>query len=556
MTKRPVPDEQDEQEDREGAAAPRSPRRIRLGTDEINLLFEMAPDAYYLNDMLGNFIEGNKAAEELVGYKRDELIGKNFLQLGLIRPRDLPRAASMLAANVAGRTVGPDELTLIRKDGTPVTVEVRAQPISFRGKRVVLGIARDITKRKKAERALLQAQEELETRVQERTIELAKAVIALQKEIAERKLVEKALSQESERIQAVISQTADCIYLADVRTRKILEHNPALTRLLGYTDSELSELTLYDFIDHDRESIDRNISRIAADREHFIGERRYRRRDGTTAQMSVSANLISYGGREVICVVSRDVTELMRLEEQLRWSQRMEAVGRLAAGIAHDFNNVLSVISLCCEVISIKVSGQDQDLRSNLDDVMMAIQRATQLIQQLQAFSRRQTLEPTTVTVNALIEDLTRMTERILGRKIHLVTELDQEIGQVLADPGQIEQVLMNLVVNARDAISEGGTITIRSEELTFNPKRVLGEDAPPGRYICITVIDTGCGIDVKTLDHIFEPFYTTKEEGKGTGLGLAVAYGIVKQHKGFITVRSKLDEGTTFQVYLPVKEE
>jgi PAS domain S-box-containing protein len=520
----------------------------------LNVLFELAPDAYYLNDFFGYFVDGNRAAEELVGYTRDQLIGKNFLELRLLTPESLPKASYLLAQNAAGESTGPDELVMRRGDGSKVTVEVRTHPVEIEGRRLVLGIARDITKRKRNEEALRKAKNELERRVKERTAGLEEAIRVLRAENAERRQAEQALRQEEERYRAVVTQTPDCIYLVDPETYAILEHNPALPELLGTIPKNL-----FDFLDHEREDIERKIARIRADRSQFLGERRYLRSDGSTVPMLVSASLIEYGGQEVLCVVARDVRQLKQLEEQLRWSQRMEAIGRMAGGIAHDFNNLLSVVSMCAQRAEHRAKRGDpvEDLLEDVREIQAVSMKGAELANQLLAFGRQQVLAQTRLDLNIVVEETIRMARRVAGRRITWQTELCEELSRVLADRGQLEQVLMNLLINARDAMSEGGEISIRSfdEELTGNGGgEALPPDAAPGRYATVTVSDTGVGMERETADRVFEPFFSTKGD-EGTGLGLAVAFGIVRQHGGMLTVRSAPGEGATFTVRLPVAE-
>jgi CheY-like chemotaxis protein len=248
------------------------------------------------------------------------------------------------------------------------------------------------------------------------------------------------------------------------------------------------------------------------------------------------------------------VTERRRLEEQLRQAQNMEAVGRLAGGIAHDFNNILTAILGTTQLIQRDLPHAYPDLHADIEEIRKAASRAADLTRQLLAYSRRQVLAPKVLDVNTVVTGLNGMLRRLIGEDIKLDTRLDTTLPAVKADPGQLEQVLLNLVVNARDAMPRGGTVTLTTGTGSLSTG-ALAPNVPdqPGRFVVLSVTDTGTGMSADTRAHLFEPFYTTKEVGKGTGLGLATVYGIVKQSGGFIAVDSELGAGTTIRIYLPV---
>jgi len=249
--------------------------------------------------------------------------------------------------------------------------------------------------------------------------------------------------------------------------------------------------------------------------------------------------------------ITRDVTERLHLEEQLRNAQQLEAIGRLAGGIAHDFNNILSIIMGHGELL-LATANLDADGRNGVDQIRRAADRAASLTQQLLAFSRRQVLQPRVLDLNETVSSVQKMLTRVIGEDIELIASLSPTPMTVRADPGQLEQVLMNLAVNARDAMPQGGKIIMETSQVTIEPEEALDPDLPPGRYVVLRVTDTGLGMDQVTLSHVFEPFFTTKPMGKGTGLGLATVYGIVKQSGGSIQVESEADRGTGFRIYLP----
>ncbi|MEW6326041.1 MAG: PAS domain-containing protein [Thermodesulfobacteriota bacterium] len=258
------------------------------------------------------------------------------------------------------------------------------------------------------------------------------------------------------------------------------------------------------------------------------------------------------GGVLGIVQVALEIAERKRLEEQLLQAQKMQMVGRLAGGIAHDFNNLLTAITGYADLLLLRVNP-GEPLRRDVEQIKKAAERATSLTGQLLALSRRQVLQPRVLDLNLLIVDVDKLLGRLIGEDIELVTLLAPGLRRVRADPGQLGQVIMNLAVNARDAMPEGGKLTIRTEDVTVDESYChLMPEARPGKFVCLSVADTGAGMGKGIIEHIFEPFFSTKEDGKGTGLGLAVVYGIVKQHEGWINVYSEPGKGSVFKVYLP----
>jgi hypothetical protein len=277
-----------------------------------------------------------------------------------------------------------------------------------------------------------------------------------------------------------------------------------------------------------------------------------RRKDGTMFPMELAVSRFEQDGRPCFTGLVRDVTARKRMENQLRQAQKMEAVGQLAAGVAHDFNNLLTVISGYSELLMMSLAAGDSSLPMVLE-VKAAADRAAQLTKQLLAFSRQQVMEPRIFDLNPLILESERMLQRLIGEDIHLVSHLATDLRSVHADPGQISQVVMNLAVNARDAMPKGGMITIETRNVYVGddlaPTRTM---VPPGAYVLLTITDSGCGMTPDVAARIFEPFFTTKDVGKGSGLGLSVVHGIVQQCGGHVDVYTEQGIGTAFKVYLP----
>jgi len=278
------------------------------------------------------------------------------------------------------------------------------------------------------------------------------------------------------------------------------------------------------------------------------------RRDGTpcAVELSVSPIMDEAGSRTAYIATGRDVTSMVQLESQLRQAQKLEAIGTLAGGVAHDFNNLLMVITGNCEV-ALRSAPPSTDLAEPLNQVIAAAKRAANLTRQLLAFGRRQVMQPRVISLNTIVDDLGKMLRRLLPESIDMRTYLAPDLGETLADPGQIEQVIVNLAVNARDSMPDGGRLTIETMDVEVDAEYAQGRpQVSPGPYVVVAVTDTGCGMDADTLERIFEPFFTTKGPGAGTGLGLATVYGIVRQSGGGIWVYSEPGQGSTFKVYLP----
>lgn len=497
---------------------------LRNVRERYELLFEHAPDAYYINDMKGNFLHGNLAAENLTGYKRDELLGSSFLKLKLLPANQIPKAVKLLALNALGKSTGPDEFTLNRKDGTRVEMEIRTAPMKMGGKKVVLGIARDITERKKIEAALLESESDLRNLFD--TMD-----------------------------EGVIWISPDHV---------ILKANPAAERIMKLVPSSISG-TPYsapetEFVRSDGTSLPL---------EEMAGYKAMRERQpiGNIAMgLKIEGNPITWINYSAIPLYDEagelkgavatfmDVTSQKELEIQLMHSQKMEAVGRLAGGITHDFNNILTVISGNAQIVLRKMS-EDDPLRERIEGIEKTAEHAEALTRQLLAFSRKQIIQHQVLDLNSVLNHLYPMLRRVIGEDIELITQRDRKICSIMADPGQIEQIIVNMAVNSRQAMPKGGKIIIETDEIDLDDSYVLSHPyLKPGHYVMLAFSDTGCGMSDEVKEKIFEPFFTTKKEG--SGLGLSTVYGIVRQSGGSIIAYSEVDTGTTFRIFLPPADE
>jgi len=364
------------------------------------------------------------------------------------------------------------------------------------------------------------------------------------------------LAQE-ELFSVIGENAADMIAVVTVNGER-LYNSPSYEKLLGYTPEDLEKTSAYEQIHPD----DQKAVKLAAEEAKTTGlgrrvEYRIRHKNGEWRMLESTASAVrdSKGDVEKLVIVNRDITERRHLEQQLLLSQRLEAVGKLSGGIAHDFNNILGVIIGYSEALQQKI-GVNDPMREAIDEIEKAGQRAAALTQQLLAFSRKQVLEPKILNLNSIVADVEKMLRRLIGEDIELEIIPDSALGTVKADRGQIEQVILNLAVNARDAMPRGGKLKIETMNADLDESHARRTRyVVPGHYVMLQVSDSGMGMSAEVQSHIFEPFYTTKEQGKGTGLGLATVYGVIKQSGGYIWVASEIGKGSKFQVYLPRAE-
>jgi PAS domain S-box-containing protein len=472
-------------------------------------LLEAAPDAMVVVNQGGEIVLLNLQAEREFGYRRDELVGqkvKNIIPKGFAERliADGTRSAAEALAQQMGTGI---ELVGRRRDGSEFPIEIMLSPLDGVDGILITAAIRDITERKKREYDLSS---------------LAAVV-------------------ESSH-DAIIGLTPDGI---------ILTWNYGAGRIYGYSAAEAVGRSIQFLSPADRTAESPKLMEKVHRHETVEPFETVRvKKDGTHIQISLTLSPIENADGQVVGIstVARDVTESKNLEEMLRQAQKMEAVGQLAGGVAHDFNNLLGVILGYTGLMLDRLSPEDIN-RKGIEEIQKAGDRAALLTRQLLAFSRKQVLQPKVLDLNAVVAGTEELLKRLIGEHIELRVVLDPALGRVKADAGQLEQIIMNLAVNARDAMTPGGKLTIE----TMNAEPDEEESAVyQGPRVMLSVTDTGCGMDAKTRDRIFEPFFTTKEFGKGTGLGLSTVYGIVKQSGGSVWVYSEVGIGTTFKVYLP----
>jgi PAS domain S-box-containing protein len=383
--------------------------------------------------------------------------------------------------------------------------------------------------------------------------------LGIMQDISDRKHIEMELKDSEQRYRTLFQSSHDAILL--MKDDKFIECNSRTLEMFACTREQILNSSPYRFSPDlqpdgqlSKEKAQKKIRGAYAGQPQFF-EWLHKKMDANTFYADVSLKSIELHGELYLLAVVRDITERKQLERQLHQTQKMEAVGKLAGGVAHDFNNMLTVIRGYSDLI-LTHPVEQETVYQRVKQIDKACERAERLTHQLLAFSRRQILKPLIINLNTFITDLTKMLRHLIGEHIDLICNLAPDLGFTTADPSQIEQVIMNLVLNARDAMSEGGRLIIetRNAELDRNTVRQHPE-AKPGKYVMLAISDTGKGMDRETQSHIFEPFFTTKKENEGSGLGLATVYGIIKQSNGFIWVYSEPQHGSTFRIYLPMSD-
>ena len=494
---------------------------LRAQHDLLRALIDNMPDLIYVKDDESRFVLANRALAQLMGAKNPEdLLGKTDFDYF---PKELATAyySDEQAILQTGLPLLNQEERSVDAEGNAKWLSTSKVPLRDRQGEVlgIIGIGRDITVGRQAEQALRQSETSF---------------------------------------RSVVEGAPYGIFRASVDGR-FLRVNSALQEMLGYRSStDLLDANLGDHVFRNRADFHHLVELLGSVDEFKDVEMEWKRKDDSPITVLCSGRRAEGGDENSTYneVFVEDITERRVLERQLRMAAKMEAVGRLSGGIAHDFNNLLGVIIGYSQMLARKME-RDNPLHEYIEEIEKAGQRATSLTRQLLAFSRQQILTPKVLNLNELVSDMVKMLPRLIGEDIAISTKLEPAIGNVKADQGQIEQVVMNLAVNARDAMPSGGRLTIGTADVVMDEMYARQHPgAKPGKYVILSVADSGVGMNSETLLHIFEPFFTTKEVGKGTGLGLATVYGIMKQSGGYIWVDSELGNGSCFQIFLPHVEE
>jgi PAS domain S-box-containing protein len=491
---------------------------------------QIVPDAIVAVDAQGNILQMNPQAEDLFGYGRAELVGQKIDVLVPERHRQQHQQhRQAFGEQPRIRRMGAGlELYGRRRNGSEFPVEIALSPVETECGTVTLSAVRDISDRKEVEGALRKAHEELNLRAN------------------------RELWEYRSRLAAIIDSSEDAIIGKNL-DGIVTTWNKGAERIYGYTAAEIVGKPIATLAPKERaEEVPEILRKIAKGESMEHCETIRVTKDGRRLTVSISVSPIRNTLGSVIgaSVIARNITEQKRAEDQLRQAQKMEAVGRLAGGVAHDFNNVLGIITACTELLQGRVPPPTAEY---VENIRAAAQRGAALTRQLLDFSRRQTIQPVVFDLNERLSEFTKLLRPLLGEDVDLIIQRQSTSAIVETDPGQLDQIVLNLAVNARDAMPKGGKLILETGAADFDDHFVRQHpQVTPGRYVLLAISDTGTGMNEETVSRIFEPFFTTKEQGKGTGLGLATVYGIVRQSGGYIWVYSEPGRGTTFKIYLP----
>jgi PAS domain S-box-containing protein len=461
-------------------------------------------------DPEAHFVFVNDHTCRTLGYTREELLYMTVHDIDPNFPEEVwPQHWENIKQSGRARTI---ETIALHKNGRRIPIEVVINYLNFFGKEFHCCFVHDITERKKAE---------------------------------------EILKESEDRFRILLDKGFDGIFIH--RDLIILDMNQRMADISGYSPSELLQSNVINLFTPDSQ---KSIHNYISSGQKGYYEVKLLRKEGQIVDIEAFGAPCKFHGRGARIVAIRDITEQKKLHEQLRQAQKMEAIGHLAGGVAHDFNNILSAIVGYAHLTLLKLKDDDP-LRMNIEEILTASDKAANLTQSLLAFSRKQLIVSKPVSINSIVFNMKKILDRIIGEDIDFKV-INNAVNDLIVkvDKGQIEHVLMNLATNARDAMPDGGKLTITTEEINIDEHFIrMHQEGEIGKYAVITVTDTGVGMDKKTRENIFEPFFTTKEVGKGTGLGLAMVYGTIKQHNGFINVYSEQGKGTTFNIYLPLAE-
>jgi len=515
----------------ESAPSARMMAEVVLSAD----LLEALPDATVAVDHRGVIVQLNSQTQELFGYDRDELIGQKIEILVPDRYRNQHHQhRENFSHTPKTRRMGADlDLYGRRRNGSEFPVEISLSPVTTDKGVFVLSAIRDISDRKRIAEELRRANEDLHQRTSEQ------------------------LGEYRSRLASIIDSSEDAI-LSKGMDGTITTWNRGAERIYGYSPDEVVGKHISLLVPADRPSEVAEILEKISKGERVEHHETVRvAKDGRHLDVSVSISPLRNAIGEVVgaSVIARDITAQKRAETHLRQSQKMEAIGRLAGGVAHDFNNILGIINACTEFLRDRIPPGAES-STYVENIKKAVERGTSLTRQMLAFSRTPIAKPQLLELNDRLKEISKLLRPLMGDDIEILIVSKSSSAVVEADPGQLDQIIVNLAVNARDAMPRGGKFILETSMVRFDESYAEQRQAVvPGKYIVLAVSDTGHGMDETTAARIFEPFFTTKEVGKGTGLGLATVYGIVKQSGGHVLVYSEPGHGTTFKIYLPSAE-
>ena len=533
----------------------------------LQTLFHESEDFFLVFSKDGRILKANETVERRLGYAGEELASMSIIDL---HPSEMREEASVTVASdlMAGKPI-VWFLPFKARDGAVIPVETKVARSRQGNREVLVAIARDITERQRIQESLREAYEEMESRVKERTEELRKARDELELRVAERTaelhracedLKEGArqrlrLEEDRRRLAAAIEQAAESIVITDTDGR--IEYvNPSFERITGYGREEVigKSPRILNSGEHSAGFYENMWSTLHRG-EAWSGRIANRRKNGETYQETTTISPVRDDKGNVVnfVAVKRDITDELSLEAKLRQAQKMEAIGNLAGGIAHDFNNLLTVILGFSDMALNLLPEDSGKARGCVEQVRTAGNRARELVSQILTFSRQEEGERRPYAISSIVKEALKLLRSTLPANIELRKDVSAR-GAVLCDPTQIHQVIMNLCTNAYHAMREtGGVLDVSLEDAVLDASTVISHPGlQPGPHLKLSVVDTGCGMDSRVIDRIFEPYFTTKTKGEGTGLGLSVVHGIVREHKGEISVYSEAGRGTSFHVHLP----